>query len=329
MEYTHDIDELIAKQLSGEIAPEEKVLLEKWRSESSDNSLYFNQMQQIWARTELGKQNLPGPLDVEDALARTKVKLQAAGAPAKAKVLWLNVWRVGIAASIVLMLGAIWLFQRDSGQPTVLLATTENTLRDTLSDGSMVSINQHSSVSASFSRKARRVKMSGEAYFEVAPNPEKPFIVEVQQVEVTVVGTKFNVDDQSDPGRVIVSVEEGKVQVRMGRQTELLLAGEQASIDGQSGQITKKQQKPSSNVSAWANRRFVFDETPLSEVIPLLEKTYQVKINLANKDLARCRLHVRFNNEPIERILLVIAETFSLELKTSNGQYTLDGPGCE
>lgn len=330
MDHISDIDELIAKHLTGEIALEEQAWLEKWLAESADNQLYFNQMQRLWSTSSLGKVSLPKPLDVERALARTKSKIQhAQPVSGKAKRVSLQYRWMGIAAAITLLLGAFWFFQQNAGTQTVQLAATNNTLRDTLSDGTRIALNQYSSLSTNFTKKTRRVKMQGEAYFEVAPNPDKPFVIEVQEVQVTVVGTKFNIDNRSDPDWVIVSVDEGKVRVQSGKQVELLTAGEQARIDQKNGRFERTQTKPSGNISAWANYQFVFDDVPLSEVIEQLEKNYKVKINLTNPDLANCRLQTRFNNEPIERIIVVIAETFSLEIQHQHGQYFLDGPSCD
>jgi len=325
MDYTSNIDERIAKHLAGEIAPEEQVWLEKWLAESSENRQYFEQMQRLWQK--FVPIQLPRSLNVEAALTRTKAKIQPRSG--KAKVLHMTFWRYGAAAAIALLVGAFWFFQQNAASHSVLLTATDNILRDTLSDGSMVSINQNSSLSAAFSKKSRNIKMNGEAYFEVVPDVSKPFVIEVQQVEVTVVGTKFNIDNSSDPNWVIVSVEEGKVRVKSGTQIEFLTAGEQARIRVQDGNFERIQTKPSSNPSAWANHQFEFDDAPLSEVIPLLEKNYGVKITLTNKALENCRLHVRYNNETIERIIFLLAETFSLEIKQLDGQYYLNGAGCD
>lgn len=327
MEYTSDIDERIAKHLTGELSEAEQAWLEKWLAASEENQLYFHQMQQLWQRSELGKQALNKPIDLERALQQTKAKIHAP--PVKAKVLRMEVWRFAAAAVLLVLIGAIWFFQQNAPAQEIIITAQENTLRDTLVDGSVIALNQHSSLSAAFSKKSRKVKMTGEAYFEVAPNVEKPFVISVQEVEVTVVGTKFNIDNQSDPDWIIVSVDEGKVRVQSGKQVEYLIAGEQARINQKSGNFIRSQTKPSENVSAWVNRQFAFDDAPLSEVIPILEKNYHTKINLVNKDLSFCRLHVRFNDESIDRVIALIAETFSLEVKTLDGVYFLDGAGCD
>jgi len=330
MQYTFEnIDELIAKRFAGEIGEAEEVALETWRSSSEANHQYFEQMQRLWQKANLAQSALSHPLDVEAALARTKSKIQQIPPKGTARVVPMAYWRYGIAAAITLLVGAFWFFQQNSPTSTVQLAATENTLRDTLSDGSMVALNQHSSLSTAFSKKHRRIRMRGEAYFEVAKNPEKPFVIEVAQVEVTVIGTRFNVDNRSDSTKVIVSVEEGKVKVQIGRQIIFLNAGEQATIDCSNEQIIRSKLLPSGNVKAWFDRKFVFDDVPLSEVIPILENAYNVKIELKNKDLGNCRLHAPFNNEPIERVLDLIAETFSLKVTSSSGIYLLDGAGCD
>lgn len=330
MQYTFEnIDELIAKRFTGEILDAEDAVLENWLAASEANRQYFGQMQQLWQRSATAQLTFEQPLDLEAALIRTKSKIKQIPFRGKAKTIAINAWRIGIAASIVLITAAIWFFQSPGAEPTATLATLENTLRDTLNDGSTVALNQHSSLSANFSKHSRRIKLRGEAYFEVTKNPEKPFSIEVKQVEVTVVGTRFNVDNRSDSSKVVVSVEEGRVRVQIGSQIIFLNAGEQASIDCSSGQILRSNLPPSGNVKAWFDRHFVFDDVPLSEVIPILERAYNVRIELKNKDLGNCRLRTRFNDESISRVLSLIAETFSLKIDSDNGRYLLDGAGCE
>ena len=330
MQYTFEnIDELIAMRLAGEIGESENSLLEKWLSDSEANQQYFGQMQRLWQKTALVQGDFSQTIDVEAALTRTRTKIQQTAVKGKARIVNMRPWLTGIAASILLAAAAIWFFQHPGLEKPVVLATFENSFRDTLSDGSAVALNAHSSISATFDKKKRHVKMRGEAFFEVAKNPDKPFIIDVNRVEVTVIGTRFNIDNRSDSTKVVVSVEEGRVRVQFGSQIVFLNAGEQASVDCSSGAILRSNVLPAGNVKAWFDRRFVFDDVPLSEVIPILEKVYSVKIDLKNIDLGNCRLFTRFNDEPIERVMLLIAETFSLTIESSKGRYLLDGSGCE
>lgn len=324
MTYHYDnIDEIIAKRFTGEINAEENALLEKWLAESPDNSLYFKQMQRLWQHSELGLPPLSQPLDVEAALARTKEKIQQHSVPKT--VAMRPIW-LAAAAALALILSAVWFFQ--PGVQPVEIAATTNTLRDTLGDGSVVSLNRNTTLTATFTKTGRRINLRGEAYFEVAHNAEKPFVIDVKQVEVTVVGTKFNVDSRTDSTKVVVSVEEGKVKVQSGSQIIFLTAGQQAVIDCGSGQILQTTLPKTTNVKGWFDRRFVFDDVPLSDVIPILEKSYGVHIVLKNKDLGNCRLHTRFTDQPLNDVMNVIKETFSLKIETQSDGYILDGEGC-
>ncbi|MDX1910796.1 MAG: FecR domain-containing protein [Saprospiraceae bacterium] len=328
MQYSADIDERIARHLAGETGPEEQGWLTDWLEASAENRRHFEQMQQLWQQSLQAQPALTRPLDVAAALAKTKARIEQASSPRKARRIALYGRWLGLAAAVTLLLAAIWFLRSDAHQVPVLIAADREPLRDTLPDGTLISLNRHSSLRAAFAAHERKVQMHGEAYFEGAPDPKKPLLVDVHNGVGTVVGTRFNIDNRSDSSKVIVSVEEGKVKVQVGGQTFYLAAGEQAVIDCQGGQVQRSALRPSGNVSAWANRLFVFDETPLSQVIPLLESTYGVRIRLSDKVLENCRLHTRFNDEAIENIMLVIAETFSLKLNVINGDYYLEGQGC-
>jgi ferric-dicitrate binding protein FerR (iron transport regulator) len=328
MEYTFDIDELIAKRLAAETDAGEDAQLDQWLRESPDNQRYFAQMQRLWQQSERGQQALPRPLDVEAALARTKEKIQQQPVQKARIVRFPSMW-MAAAAVFVLLAAALWFFQNPADETPVMIAASETRVQDTLSDGSVVALNQQSLLSATFNKNSRRIKMRGEAYFQVAHNPEKPFVIDVKQVEVTVIGTKFNIDNRSDSSKVVVSVEEGKVKVSSGGEVIYLTVGEQASIDCVSGAILRSKLPPSGNVKGWFDRRFVFDDVPLSEVLPILEKAYDARIELKNKELGKCRLTTRFPDISLEQAIAVIAETFSLQVENNQGRYLLNGAGCQ
>jgi transmembrane sensor len=326
-----EIDTIISKYLTEEITPAEADLLEKWRAESVENQRYFEQMKLVWQRIPAVKNSFPRPINVAAALAKTKSKIQLDApefAPKKLSVSFRN-WGLAIAAAILAIVAAVLFFPKNAENQPIELATATETRQAILADGSTISINHSSKIRTNFSKKTRQVELSGEAYFKIEPNPEKPFIISVQNVEITVVGTAFNVDNLTDKTRVIVRVNEGKVRVKSGDKTIDLTVGEQAIFDEKTGQFltTKMAEKTAAN--DWFDRRFDFDEIPLSEVIPVLEHAYNVRISLINKELGNCKLRTRFSNEPIERILEVLSETFSLTISKRDSGYYLDGVGCE
>jgi len=325
--YYTDIDELLAKRLAGETEPAEEQTIEAWLTASAENRQYFAGLQRLWQQATPAQ--ALRSVDVEAALQKVRGHLREQPAP-RARVLRLRVWLPAAAATIALLIAAFWFFRSPTPVQPTEIATTTTTLTDTLTDGSVVVLNRHSGlrVAENFNRKERRMRLSGEAYFQVAHDSTRAFIVEVEQLEVRVLGTAFNVDDRSEPGRVTITVTTGKVQLRTAIQTELLTAGQQAGYESATGKITRLAQS-NPNVLAYKTRQFTFDGTPLREVVQQLSDAYGVNISLKNKALENCPLTAPFNDRPLNEVLTIIADSFDLTIERSDGKVVLDGVGCE
>lgn len=322
-----NIDELLAKRLAGETTPQEEGLIESWLQESPDNSRYFDSLQRLWSQAPTARAATLRPIDTERALQ--KVKAQIPPAAPIARRISMYQWMPAAAAALALVVAAVFFFRNPSETQEVQIAAAATTLTDTLTDGSVVVLNRNSAlrIAGNFNKKERRMRLEGEAYFEVAHDREKPFVIEVQQLEVKVVGTEFNVDNRSEPGRVKVSVTEGKVQLSAGAQSLLLVAGEQAVYESATGNITRVAQ-PNPNVLAYKNRLFDYEATPLGQVVRELSDVYGVDISLKNKALENCSLHGRYENLELDRVLDLIADAFSLTVEKKDGKVVLDGTGC-
>lgn len=328
------IDIIIGKKLAGETTVEEQLFLKNWRAESPENERYFQEMERVWQRVPAKK--LPRPLDVESALQKTKSRIAAdVPKPAETPVFRLKTWWLAAAAAFAVAVAAVFFFEKTAVSPPVEFAAGDSKLFQKLPDGSEIKLNRHSKIRVDFSKKTRRVELEGEAFFEVAPDAKKPFTVFVKNLEITAVGTAFNVYETA-PERVVVQMAEGKVRLKsvVGGDANngpavYLVAGESAIFDRKTGQISIQKMSPGSPADGWFSRRFDFDGTPLSEVLPVLEKAYNVRISLKNNELRGCKLRTRFSNEPIEQVIEVLAETFSLTVERVEGGYILNGAGCE
>lgn len=323
-----DIDELLAKQLAGEAAPDEIQIVETWLDESEENRQYFNGLQRLWQQAPQARTQLPRAVDMEAALRKVKAQIQESPVP-RARVVPMRFWMQAAAAVLVLVVAAIWFFRSPPPSQTLQIAATNTTLTDTLTDGSVVVLNRNSGlrIAENFNRKERRMRLSGEAYFQVAHDTSRAFVVEVGSLEVQVVGTEFNVDSRSDLNNVTVTVTTGKVRLRTTTQTELLTAGQQAMYENATGKITRLTQRDP-NVLAYKNRRFVFDGVPLREVVQQLSDVYNVDISLKNKALENCPLTAPFDNLALDEVLKIIALSFDLTIERSNGKVVFDGAGC-
>lgn len=148
-----------------------------------------------------------------------------------------------------------------------------------LSDGTKVWLNASSSISfpTAFAANERKVSIVGEVYFEVAKDKHKPFTVTVNDVEVQVLGTHFNVNGYDDEGEIKTSLIEGSVLVSKKAQKVLLKPGQQADIK-KSGAVKVKALDNFDEVLAWKNGMFHFDNASLETVLRQLSRWYDVDV---------------------------------------------------
>ncbi len=200
----------------------------------------------------------------------------------------------------------------------------------TLPDGTLVSLNTNTRLKypAKFGRETREVNIEGEAFFEVKPNKNKPFIIHAGNAQIKVLGTSFNVSAYPATKLVEVIVETGKVQV-VSNTTETIQTNELILTPGDKGTLVYssnsllKTTNQDPNFLAWKTRVLTFKATSLSEVIGNLEKVYKVNIRLADPRLNELLLTAQFNDYSLDFILKVIETTFKIEAQKVNGQYIL------
>lgn len=200
-----------------------------------------------------------------------------------------------------------------------------------LPDGSVVTLNSNSKIEfpKRFTGNIREVTLTGEAYFDVTPNPEKPFVINAGSARVEVLGTSFNVSVYPENEKVEVIVESGKVQVSRKKERTPEKSDKVLLNPGEKGTFIQKENKlekslnTDRNYLAWKTHNLVFQETPLKEVVEYLKKVYHIDIQLENKQLNELVLTAEFNKKPVDFILNVVQITFDLNLKTENGKYIL------
>ncbi|MEI7501105.1 MAG: FecR domain-containing protein [Bacteroidota bacterium] len=355
-----DIDEnLLLQYLLGNANDELRTSVETWLDADSGNRQRLDQLESLWIET--GKLS-PAPVAVDSEAAWTRMsdRIERAesphSAPGKGKIITVHPLRylLRVAAVLILLIGIYAVFKlvnRPIQEIELLSGTT--VLRDTLPDGTKVALNQNSKLTfpGEFSKGNREVKLIGEGFFEVKHDEAHPFIIDAGPAKVRVLGTTFSVraipamveasrhGAGTPPGvgdqvvEVEVNVTEGRVMLfrvdpKTGNTASLLL------ISGETGIWNVERGEMVRIVSAipdgmfWANRTLDFRSSPLSEVFAFIEKYYGVKIAFSNPAILDCRLTASFVDEPINRILTVIAESFSLNLETVGQGYKFTGGGC-
>jgi len=148
-----------------------------------------------------------------------------------------------------------------------------------LPDGTHVWLNSASSISypVEFSGRERRVKLKGEAYFEVAKNKDKPFYVSINDVQVKVLGTHFNISAYGDENDVTTTLLEGAVQVNKNHSQCFLKPGQQAMVTNQADLI-KVSNVNINEAIAWKNGYFIFNDDNLVTILKKVSRWYDVDV---------------------------------------------------
>lgn len=322
-------DQLLIKYLLDEVDEREAAAVKKWLSEHPDHAAQYQQIQWLWETS--GKLNLSSELDENAAWDRFVLRRDK---ESHKKSLYrqqqaFSVW-MKIAAVITLVFAVGWAvlsFLPHTGKALfseVRLASASGVKQEVLLDGSRVTLNKHSSVT--YSQKLlgnqRLLNMTaGEAYFEVAPNAGKPFVIDAQEVTITVLGTAFNVK-KSESGTTVI-VDSGMVEVSSGAEQVVLNTHEKAFIDGQTGHIEKSIQD-NELFRYYVTNKFVAENLPLSELVGALNLAYDSTIEIASPETAELSITTTLEYGSLEKNLEVIQETLGLRVTSSGDRIVLE-----
>lgn len=238
-----------------------------------------------------------------------------------------NLLKIAAVLAVAIMIGVFY-FQSGNSNAITLSTGSFEEKQVELSDGSIVFLNANSSVSydENFKGKSRNVKLRGEAFFEVARDEQRPFIVDVDRGTIEVLGTSFNINETNQ--EVNIFVREGRVKYsRKGTDAadNILVKGDLLTDNFR--KVTTRKNKEA-NLISWQTDHVTFADTTLPEVFDILSNTYKQKIIYTQPDVADCRLTGEYNNLPIDEVLTSICAIFNLEISTDHGKNIISGVGC-
>ncbi len=313
--------ELLARYLSGEADEAQRRAVEAWAQDDPANANELRRMRELW---DLGGKAVDVPKVNVDA-AWTKVESRIADAEGKGRVRligarhWVR-WLSAAAMVAMLVLAVRWFFEPS----TITYLAQAEPKQIILADSSRTVLFPGSKLTGRMG-KQRAMHLKGRAYFEVRRDAQRPFTVEAGDLQVTVLGTAFEVADYDTARFATVRVRTGHVRVVAGTETVELLAGDHLRYDKQRHQLERR---PAPPMEVYGLRVLKFEGAPMARVVEQLENLYHVRITLGNERIANCRLTAEFNDEPIASMLEVIAQTFGLNVTMNAGSYTLEGDGC-
>jgi len=296
----------LVKYLLNEATADERDQVKEWLADDA-NLAYYNQLKRIW--DESRELALTSTADEGKAWQKFQQKIHPTHVHRKGFG-WMR-----IAASVIIIVGlgllAYQVFNDRTKERTVVAQKT--ILNDTLPDGSVVTVNKGSSISylSKFKGETRNVSLKGEAFFNVTPNKKKPFIISVNDVQITVVGTSFNV--KTINGNTEVVVETGIVKVTRAGKTVELKANEELTVNAKDSSLAIE--KVSDQLyKYYRTKEFVCDDTPLWRLVEVINEAYNSHIVIGNPALKDMGITTTFNNESLEQVLNVISITFNIKV---------------
>jgi transmembrane sensor len=193
----------------------------------------------------------------------------------------------------------------------------------TLLDGTKITLNADSKLKypARFGEELREVSLEGEAYFEVIHDANKPFVVHTGGVSTKDLGTKFNISAFPNEENIVISLEEGKVEVSTNKSSakkeDVVLSPKQQLVYNRENETNTIEQFDLQKAIGWKDNILVFDNEPLSKVLLPLERYFGVKFEIADQSLANRTIKANFRNESFWTVVKVLEKATGLTYKTT------------
>ena len=323
MQLDPHIEDLIIAYLSGNISDEDNQMLKAWLSKDPANRTILRRCREIWMTTQAEHQatNYDWKAGFEKFCLRKEQQQQQTRSQRNyrlAKLLRyaaLLVFAVSVAAVICYRQGSqSWKGQLADVEMNVPMGST---LSLRLPDGTQVSLNGGSTLSypQSFGLKDRKVNLTGEAYFAIVHHSDKPIEILTSKMTVRDIGTKLNITNYPEDNQAKVVIDEGSVELKTGNdtQTSIIVAGQEAIIDKQSGRISIVSKQYDGN--AWSKGELIFHNTTVADIAKRLERTYNIDISIHHPATANKRFYGTFSTreQSYTDILQALKETGTLK----------------
>lgn len=345
---------LLSRRFAGEANPSEDRELDLIMESDPEYRARFDALHHYWER-----KGRPSAEDAENAFRKTLAKIKEGGSIKSESLsapvidirreekpgVGLGTWLMRVVAVLLFGVVGYFLYQERQQQPllgSLHLEEKQNAKgaqsKITLADGSTVWLNASSKLQfpSDFSGQSREVYLTGEAFFDVAKDSLKPFVIHLKGSRIRVLGTSFNVKAYEEDGVVETSVVTGKVAfipkkgggAARSTDTLLLTSNVKAIYSTRTGEV-RKEQTNSQIDKAWTESKLVFRATRLEEVGKALERAYGKRVKFANQDLKHCRLTASFENSSLEEVLYLLSRTRHYRYTISGREVLIEGTGCQ
>lgn len=324
-----------------------------WIAESDDHLEIFREFKRIWDLAEYGIRYPDTPsTDLEWELLRNRldqvprtIDLFPLKKTSNQRLHSFSATFMRYAAILVFTTLMSFFFVRDFSENSQFVIE-ETILREistsrgergsvTLSDGTRIVVNAESTlrIPSRFGQDKREVFLQGEAFFDVAKDPDRSFMIHVNGATIEVLGTRFAVKSYPEEGEIQTVVEEGVVAIHSleaGLTDRVMLTrGMVANLDLSRQEIITRSLKDLSVFLSWKDGYLTFDQTPLVEVARQLERKYDVDVIFASSEIKDLELTAELKSRSINNVLHVISTSLGLQSTLEDDQVVFELSGSQ
>ena len=312
----HDYIVLLEKFFKKEASSEERRILIEWIRKPGIRNEFNLLCEQMWkeAAVEIDKtveeemwNHLQRNLDEPKILSPKKRRWQPI------------IYKVAATILLPVCLGLATYFgvehmNKVSQDPFMVAVDYGQKANLTLPDGTKVWLNSatHLSYDAEYNKSDRKIYLDGEAYFEVAKNKDKRFIVCCNDLEIEALGTTFDVKGYCDDHSVTTLLAEGSVKVSNKTDVTLLKSGEKVEYHKSKQTFTKSVISDMREIDFWRNNMLIFNSSSLAEIATTLERMYGVKVVFDSEKLKNVLFSGTIRNSSLHNVFYIISLTYPL-----------------
>lgn len=330
---------LLEKYLNDNCSAQEKELVENWYASLNGKTDYLDSL------SENDQQRLE-----EETLDYIRAQIQ----PKESRKNIFSVqygWLAGIAAALVLGFGLYFLsgpktvLNKDLAQQapekfvsdTIHFQNNESKMvRHQLPDSSTVWMHTHASITypRNFAKDQRLITYIGEGFFDISHDKNRPFLIQSGEMQIKVLGTRFNVKAKEKQNIMEVAVVSGSVSVRApgkdSQSQEIILKPQQkAFFETKSKRLTFIKMPDQAKKEIFEPVTIVFEETPLRTVIRQLEQKFETHIHLTNQEMNSCKVTADFEQQSLPVILEMLCASLEANYSMSENTILIEGAACK
>jgi transmembrane sensor len=365
---------LLSARLAGEATPEELHELETYLEENPSEQIRAGAIGNIWSVNQSASDDYKEAAfnkhlqRMSNHFSEPVLQYEAEQAaeqqatekmPRKKSVLRIVGWMTAAAAAAVIGWFAYCYFPFSSVKNSNALAqNTVSTKRGSkskiqLPDGTQVWLNADSKITynENFQGKIREVQLSGEAFFDVVHDEERPFVIHTNVIDVKVLGTAFNVRSYADEKNTETSLIRGSVEITLRNNPDkkiilkpndkLIVDNMEARADSGSpdivrqkhsnnraslltlGKVNFKENETSALETLWVKNKLAFDKETFEEIALKIERWYDVKVNITDNKIRKTEFSAVFEDEDLEQVMEALRMTGNFHYDINKREVTI------